>query len=712
MESVKNTRRQTEDFLTIQDLWYLCLGHLHWFLMSFVVCIGLACYYLIVTPNVYTREAAILVKQEVQGKNAGKSANGEEFNDLGMVQQITSVNNVQRQLSSLEVLTEVVRRMGLAENKRDVMREAQYIQHNLKTEIDGDKSTIINLKFTALSPEYAETVLSTIVDVYNEQWIRNKNEMTANTSRFIEERLSLLEYDLGNVDDSISNFKARNKITDLDRVSDIYLQQQSASDAQILSLTNQRAMASYILGILKDKDSQHQLLPTNSGINNSVAESQITQYNNMLLILKNNMYSTSGQNPLIIKQESDLTDIRNNIVATINNQIKSIDIQLKTYQTASGEASSKITQNPNQAKYLLSIERDQKVKESLYLYLLQKKEENEISMTYTSCNTQMIDMPHGSEEPTSPSKRNVLLGAILLSLLVPIAVLFARESMNNSVRDKYDIERKTNLSLIGEIPEYVPDNVKTNKLFRKFRREKNDNVTSVVVAPDRRDIVNEAFRIIRSNLEFMTSHHGSKNVYVVTSDYEGSGKTFVSTNLSTALAIKGHKVLLIDGDLRHASASHRMECQKKGLADYLSEKYSSVDEVIMQHKDYPTLSILPVGNIPPNPTELLSSTRFGEMLDELRPQYDFIIIDCPPAETLADVSIIERHADRTLFIVRAGMFDRKRIYDLEEDAQNGKYKNLSLILNVSNVGSRYSYRGRYGYKYAYHYGKSYSYHNA
>lgn len=712
MESVKNTRRQTEDFLTIQDLWYLCLGHLHWFLMSFVVCIGLACYYLIVTPNVYTREAAILVKQEVQGKNAGKSANGEEFNDLGMVQQITSVNNVQRQLSSLEVLTEVVRRMGLAENKRDVMREAQYIQRNLKTEIDGDKSTIINLKFTALSPEYAETVLSTIVDVYNEQWIRNKNEMTANTSRFIEERLSLLEYDLGNVDDSISNFKARNKITDLDRVSDIYLQQQSASDAQILSLTNQRAMASYILGILKDKDSQHQLLPTNSGINNSVAESQITQYNNMLLILKNNMYSTSGQNPLIIKQESDLTDIRNNIVATINNQIKSIDIQLKTYQTASGEASSKITQNPNQAKYLLSIERDQKVKESLYLYLLQKKEENEISMTYTSCNTQMIDMPHGSEDPTSPSKRNVLLGAILLSLLVPIAVLFARESMNNSVRDKYDIERKTNLSLIGEIPEYVPDNVKTNKLFRKFRREKNDNVTSVVVAPDRRDIVNEAFRIIRSNLEFMTSHHGSKNVYVVTSDYEGSGKTFVSTNLSTALAIKGHKVLLIDGDLRHASASHRMECQKKGLADYLSEKYGSVDEVIMQHKDYPTLSILPVGNIPPNPTELLSSTRFGEMLDELRPQYDFIIIDCPPAETLADVSIIERHADRTLFIVRAGMFDRKRIYDLEEDAQNGKYKNLSLILNVSNVGSRYSYRGRYGYKYAYHYGKSYSYHNA
>ena len=705
METTPTKHKTADDFLTITDVWYLCITHWNWFVVSLLICIGYACYYLAVTPSLYTRSAAVLVKQDAQGKDAGWRNYGEEFNNLGLLQQSTNVANVQRQLTSLNVLTEVVRRAFPGEPERDVVRKAQRIQRRLKTKIDDDKSTIINLTYVDESPQHAEVILNLVVQVYNELWIEDKNQITAAASRFIEERLKLLEDELGVVDDSISAFKVRNKITDLDRVSDIYLQQQSQSDAEILRLTNQKVMAQYILGILQDKANRHQLLPTNSGINNSVAETQIAQYNSMLLQLKNNLYGTSQQNPLIIKQESDLDDMRSNILATIDNQIKALDIQLNALQGYNGEATDKISSNPGQAKHLVSVEREQKVKESLYLYLLQKKEENEINMTYTSFNTQLIDMPHGSDFPTSPNSRNVLLGAILLGLLMPGVILYVRESLDNTVRDKYDIERHSSLPLVGEVPLYTEEPKSLLKRFRLPRWRKPSHPFPLVVRPDRQDLVNEAFRFIRTNLEFMTVTSGSRNVYIVTSQNEGSGKTFVSTNLAIALAIKGHRVLFIDGDLRHASASRALECPKVGLADYLGEKEERLDTLLVPSKNYPTLDILPVGTIPPNPTELLSGSRLGKLIDEVRRRYEFVLIDCPPAESLADTGIIERHADRTLFVVRAGLFIRKHIDDLEADVQNGKYKHLSIVLNATLQGSRY------GYRYGYRYGRYYSYHH-
>lgn len=715
MESNSHNRKQ-EDFLSVNDLWHLCLAHWDWFVISLLICLGYATYYLAVTPNMYSRQAAILVKQE-SPKNTRKATDNEVLNDFSVIQQQTNVPNVQRQLVSLEVLSEVARRLEMGTTDIQYLKAAQGLAERIKAKTEDEKSSVINLSITDTDPIRAENILFTTVQVFNEKWLADKNKIAASTSAFIQERLVLLEKELGIVDDSISSFKARNLITDIDRISDLYLQKQSSSDAQILTLNNQKAMAIYILGILDDKNTQHQLLPTNSGINNSVAESQITQYNNMLLQLKNNMYNTSSQNPIILKFEADLADIRNNIVATINNHIKALDIQLKSYIDVHGEANSKITQNPDQAKHLLSVERDQKVKESLYLYLLQKKEENEISTTYTSYITELIDKPNGSDAPISPNSRNIFMAAILLAIIVPTLILFIRENLDNTVRDKFDIERKTNLMLIGEVPLYVYDNSRKkaiaapkykiatlNNLFFWHKRRKKRN--PLIVEKDKQDIVNEAFRIIRSNVEFMTSKHGDKNVYIVTSNYEGSGKTFVSMNLALALAIKGRRTLLIDGDLRHASTSRHFECPEIGLADYLAGNETSLQNLIITHEEYSSLDILPVGTVPPNPTELLASDTFGKMIQELRSLYDFIIIDCPPALSLADTGIIERQADRTLFIIRSGLFQRKYIDDLEADADSGKYKQMSLILNGIKLGKRSSYRygARYGYGYNYGYG--------
>ena len=690
-----SVRRPTDEYLTITDLWYLCLAHWNWFVVSLIVCIGVAALYLWHTPNLYTREVAVLVKQESQGKSATNTTGDNDFNNLGLVQQTTNVNNVQRQLSSLGVLTEVARRVMHPKTDREALRMAEGIKQGLKTEIDNDKSTIINIKYTNVSPATAEAVLREIVSVYNEKWIADKNLMAINTSRFIEDRLRLLEHELGNVDDSISRFKVRNRITDLERVSDMYLQQQSQSDAEILRITSQRSMARYILDILRDKSARHQLLPTNSGINNQVAENQINQYNTLLLQLKNNLVGTSSQNPLIMKQEAELDDIRRNILSTIANYIKSLDIQLQAQQGYSGEAGSKISSNPNQAKHLVSVEREQKVKENLYLYLLQKKEENEISMTYTAVNTQMIDMPHGSDNPTSPNKRLILFVAAFFGLLLPVVVLFTCESLNSTVRDRQDIEHNTNIPLICDIPLYEPYR-QHGLLANRFKKW-----PKLVVEAGKQDIVNEAFRLFRTNLEFMTPHRGENNVYIITSVYTGSGKTFVATNLALALSLTGKRILFVDGDLRHASASHIFQATGKGLADYLAGQEDDVDDLLCHVDQYPTLDILPVGTIPPNPTELLSGDRLASLFADLRPRYDFVIVDCPPAESLADVGIIERYADRTLVVVRAGLFERRRLADLDLAVSNGKYKHASVALNGTQGGGRYGYGYRYGYRYGY-----------
>ena len=705
MESNKSTlRRQADDFITITDLWHICLAHWKWFVASLIICVSIASLYLASTPDRYTREMAVLVKQDTQGKNAGKTSGSgnNDFNDIGLVQQPVNVENVQRQLVSLDVLTEVARRVLHPRNEREALQMAESMKANLKAGIEDDKSTIINIKYAGLSPEETENVLRTIVKVYNDKWIADKNEVSANTSRFIEERLRHIERDLGNVDDSISKFKTHNKITDLERVSDMYLQQQSQSDAEILRLTSQRSMAHYILDILKNKGSRHQLLPTNSGLNNQMAEAQINQYNTMLLQLKSNLVGTSSQNPLIIKQEAELDDVRRNILSTIANQIKTLDIQLQAMQGYSGEASSKISSNPNQAKHLVSVEREQKVKESLYLYLLQKKEENEISMTYTAVNTQVIDMPHGSDTPTSPNKHLTLFAAVVLALVVPTVILFTRESLDNTVRDKLDIEHNTTLSLIGDIPFHMRQE---NGIIGKFSHKRG--VSNLVVEEGKQDIVNEAFRMLRTNIEFMTPRRGENNVYVITSIYEGSGKTFVAINLALTLALTGKRVLFIDGDLRHASASHQFATSTAGLADYLGDKQNDLAMLIKQNSEHPSLYIMPVGTIPPNPTELLSGNRLAELIEKVRPSYDFILIDCPPTGTLADTGLIERFADRTLFIIRAGLFERRRIEDIENYAETERYKHVSLVLNATKGGGRYGYR--YGYHYGYRYGYRYGY---
>lgn len=677
--------RKNESFLTIADLWHLCVARWRWFAASVLFCLLVAVNYLITTPFLYTRKAVVMVREESLGNNSTEK-NGAEFNDIGFVKQNSNVTNVIRHYTSLDVLVEVAHRLDSTLKGGYLVNKAVAIQSRLSAENTDPKSTIIDLTYRDRSTAEAEHVLNTILKVYDERWLENKRRATLNTSHFIDSRLKLLQNDLNIVDDSIALFKSRFGITDLEHVSDLYLQQQSSSDSEILKLTNQRAMAEYIRSLLNDSSSDHQLLLVNSGLDNSVLDAQISFYNNLLIQLQSHMNYTSSQNPLILNQEKELENLRSKLRANLQSHIHTIDIQLQSLTDYYDEATSKVVSNPSQAKHLATIERERKVKESLYMFLLQKKEENEISITYHSSNIQLIELPHGSGKPTSPKRSQVILAAILLGLLIPVTVLFLSAVMDEHVRNRRDIEQKGNIPLLCEIP--LSERKSTVRRLQRLFKLKSQQA-SVVVGHGKKDPINEAFRMLRTKLESLAVSSGKGCLtFIITSDQQGAGKSFVSVNLSLALAIAGKRVLFIDADLRRASSSQRLEAKQHGLSDYLSSQEEHIDSLFLHLKDYPTLDVLPAGTIPPNPTELLSSKLFAQLIETARTKYEMIIIDSPAANFIADAEIIKKHVDYSLFIVRAGLYLRRHLDNLEPSEENGT-NNQMVILNGVNIDFQY-----------------------
>lgn len=551
--------------------------------------------------------------------------------------------------------------------------------------LNNEKATILDLTFRDVSTQRAEDVLNTIIAVYNENWVKDKNQIAVSTSMFINESLAVIESELGNVDDNISSFKSEHLLPDVQAASQLYMTESSQTKSQILALNTQLSMARYIRTYLTGTSGRNQLLPANSGLESANIENLIAEYNAALLQRNNLVANSSEQNPLVVDMDQSLRSMRGVIVSSVDNLIKTLNTQLQSLQKSERLTTERLAANSTQAKYLLSVERQQKVKEALYLFLLQKREENELSQAFTAYNTRIITPPTGSMIPTAPLKKNILLVAFAIGLLLPAVVIFLRETLNSKVRGRKDLEALS-LPLAGEIPQVG-------------KKGKKDVSLGVCVQPGHRDVINEAFRVLRTNVDFMMHKNMQENVLLLTSFNPGSGKSFLTLNLAASLALKGKKVLIIDGDLRKASVSTYVASPKTGLANYLAGEFSDAAALIQASPNFPTLSVLPVGTLPPNPTELLEDERFAALIAGLRTRYDYIFIDCPPIDIVADTQILARQADRTLFVVRAGLLERAMLADLETMYADKRFKNMAIILNGTANGS-----GRYGYKYGYHYG--------
>lgn len=765
----------------IADVVYITLKHWPWILLSLAICMGAAVLYLMRTTPIYTRSAAIVIKDDTKGGTA--SSELDAFADMGLLQSHSIIIDEVNKLQSPDVMTEVVKRLNLDKNYSvdgefrrnviygptlpinvnipsltdtesaeltvkinkngtftvsDVMVDDEdvrvihtapmklgstvstsaggieviptpyykageeytiYVNRvpiknavtsycaKLSVEQKSDKGNTINLTVNDASTQRAEDLINAVISVYNENWVQNRNQISVSTSKFINERLGVIEGELGNVDQDISSYQSEHLIPDVKAAASMYMTENQEAAARILDLNSRLQMTRYLRSYLNNEANKNNVLPVNSGIGNTAIETYIAEYNTKIL-QRNQLAANSSDHPIVLDLDAQIASLRSSILSSINNEETTLETQIRNLQGSKSSTTAQIASNPTQAKYLLSMERQQKVKESLYLFLLQKREENELSQAFTAYNTQVITRPNGLDIPTQPRRAMILGMAFILGWLIPFGVTYLREISNTKVRGRKDIENLP-IPFLGEIPKSSP-------------KKDEDPDTRIVVKQGKRDISNEAFRVLRTNFGFLQSGDGGHTVVMVTSFNPGSGKTFVTMNLGVSLAVKGKKVMVIDCDLRRGSTSKYIGSPAVGLSNYLIGSTNSIADITVSNTIIPGLSVIPCGTLPPNPTELIETERFANLVKTLREEYDYVLLDCPPIEIVADASIVEKLVDRTIFIVRAGLFERSMLPELDRIYAEKRFRNMGLVLNGTVAqGSRYGYKYGYGYGYGY-----------
>ena len=571
--------------------------------------------------------------------------------------------------------------------------------------LDGEDNNLITITINDNSIERADDILRTIVEVYNENWIKDKNKAAQETKNFIDTRLGYVSSELDKIESDISAFKSDNLLPDIEAQSEIQLTRERELEKQRNSIQKELEKSEYFLKVVKDKSNAHTLLPLNSGINNTNINSQIGEYNR-LMIERNNLASKSSEdNPAVKDIDLTLSSMRSAIISSVNTHIKSITTKFQSIEKEWKNLQSEIAKNPTHTTFLASAEREQSVKENIYLFLLQKREENQLSQEFTPNRIRILAPPSGSYEPTAPQKTRSLIFYTILGLALPAILICLIEVSNTRIRGRKDLDSLT-APIIGEVPQNDRKRARQlRRILSKFNilGKKKDHKSSRVVKEGSRNAINEAFRVLRTNIEFITREN-EQNVIIFTSFNPGSGKTFCILNTAISFALKGEKVLLIDGDMRHASLSEHASSNEIGLSNYLAKEVHSLREIITTDETHSALHIIPTGTVPPNPTELLESERLEILLNEAKKEYRYIFIDCPPVDIVADTHIIEKYATNSLFLVRCGLLQRSMIAEIENLYTENKLKKMSVILNGIDMKA-----GKYGYKYGYNSGGKYSY---
>lgn len=626
---------------------------------------------------------------KIKGVNAGKSVEG----NLG--------DTLQTALGRLAIFpTEHIDdfQSSISVTWDNALVTAKKYCAKLDVSLSGKESSVVVLKMNDTDPKRAADVISTLIDIYDEVWIANKNRAAVNTTKFINERLAVIERDLATVEEALRKYKSTNKLTDIKAISQIYLDESSHYASKAFEVRNQLSVANYIKDYLNDPANAMTLIPANLGINSGSVDAEIQEYNTLVLQRDRLLTGSGANNPMIADLNTSIAAIRAAILNSIENLISTLDLQLTRIEGQEKEILSRISSSSGQELQLLSIERQHGITQELYKFLLQKREENELAALVNVGNTQVLQSPEASIVVAGPNGMMIYLVAFVLGFGLPFAFFFLRSRLDTAIKNKGDLG---NLSVpfLAEIPRYV----KPGDRFKKFRclRPKKDDksLTKIIVEQGNRDMMNEAYRVLRTNMDLMIGKKNASSVMMFTSFNPNAGKTFSVMNIAASMALKGSKVMLVDLDLRKSSLSKALGVDHSGVAAYLNGKVDSYHE--NTEEVAPNLFVLPVGTLPPNPTELLLTDRFKEMIESMRGEYDYIFLDCPPIDIVADASIITEVVDMTVFVMRANQLDKKVLPEIDELYRSKKYNHMTMILNCVDIQfKKYGYgKSSYGYGY-------------
>lgn len=800
---------EAASFITLSDIGLILRSNWYWFAITLCVAIGGASAYLLHTPNVYKREASILVKDKMDASNVlselfessaltslgGKSAVENELfilktdflidqvierlnldvsysqsrgirtemlykdtplevrfvgnsSDVYCKLEVSSVDASHVSLLCEESSIEAARgttsqvQIGVPQDtpmgrvlvtatehfpsseasfsleveKNTRERSIRSFSHIFNVSSASKQGSIITLTMQHQNPEVAEDFLNTLVQIYNENSRMEKVRVAQKTEQFIDGRLAIIGGELGSVDTEIEQFKQNNRIADIQQEARSYITGTAEFARQMTEVNNKLAVANYLKDYLKSPSSKDELIPANVGLNEASADNLIREYNSLLLRRDQLIANAETQNPVVETLEKQLASMHVAVVKSVDNLIKSLSVQAASINRQAGLNEGRISSVPMQEKTVGSIYRNQKIKEELYLFLLNAREKNSLAMEAADSEIRLIQPAMGSSIPVAPRKGMILLVAFILGLILPAGVLYLRFIINNKVRGCKDIKSYTSLPFLGEIPRYETQSLHHRIIPKVFRskeskrhlRQKERYKNILLFNAKERVVISEAFTVVRTNLAYMLHGIESKGkVLMTTSAIPESGKTFISANFSSCLAsLEGNRVLLIDADIRKASlsgalASYMTQRSKGGLSSYLLGSSTDLSDLIVRIDASSPFDFLPAGVVPPNPTELLLGDRFSQLIEKVREMYDYILIDSVSFVNVADALITNRVADMTMVIVREGHLPRPLLLEIEALYRSKKLINPAIVLNDAGAmsgttGSSYGSYGAYG----------------
>ncbi|NLO70994.1 MAG: polysaccharide biosynthesis tyrosine autokinase [Porphyromonadaceae bacterium] len=540
------------------------------------------------------------------------------------------------------------------------------------------QSNVIKISIVESNVKKAEDFLNKIVELYNLDAIIDKNIIATNTANFIHDRLGIITQELFEVESDVENYKRSNQLTDLSSEAELYLQTASAYEKQLTELETKLNMIDAVENHIKNNRDPNALIPANVVTDDPSLSRSIQEYNLAVLDRMKLSQTANEKNPALIQSDQQISALKSNVLASVANVKSGIQIARNDVLRQGSQFSSKIKRVPTQERQFLEIKRQQEIKQNLYLFLSQKREETALSLATTAPAARTIDRAYASIDPVAPKKRIIYLVALILGLLVPFIYIYLKDLINNKIEDPKEFQKLVKAPYLGSIG------------------TSREGVT-VVVSEGKTTPIVEMFRLLRTNLKFLSKVKESP-VILVTSSFSGEGKSFVSINLAMSLALMKRKVLVIGLDIRSPMLAKYLQIpQEKGVTIYLSDSSLTPQDIIVSSGYHPYLDVIPGGPVPPNPSELIMSPRLDELIKYAKENYDYVVLDTAPIGMVSDTYLLNRIADNAVYVARQNYTPRDAVALINEVYEDKRLNGMGVVLNgTSSTSSGYGYGYGYG----------------